>query len=285
MIDPRTLFHPMLLRSFVAVAEEHGFSRAARRLNLRQSTLSQHIVRLEEAVGHPLFWRTTRETSLTPAGEEMLDHARTILASYERAHRGLHSSALEGKVRMGASEEFAIQRLPSILSHFKRIHDGVDLAVTIAPSTELEAKFAAGDLDLMVVERRAGLPGGHRLRSESIFWYAVPGFTPDTDAPIPMVMYKAPHLIRDIVVAEFERNGQQWREVCTGSSFLGLRAAAMAGLGLAALSTTANPLSLERVKFEKILPRLPQIDLVLVTRGDDDAVRELDRLIRSTQIA
>ena len=74
-----------LLRSFVAVAECGGFHRAAERLNLTQSTVSQQIKRLELETKRPLFRRTTRTVALTDDGEMLLGDARRLLQLEEAA--------------------------------------------------------------------------------------------------------------------------------------------------------------------------------------------------------
>src|SRR3979490_2843119 len=76
-----------LLRSFVAVAECGGFHRAAERLNLTQSTVSQQIKRLELETKRPLFRRTTRTVALTDDGEMLLGDARRLLQLEEGAPR------------------------------------------------------------------------------------------------------------------------------------------------------------------------------------------------------
>jgi DNA-binding transcriptional LysR family regulator len=74
-----------LVRSFVAVAEEEHFVRAARRLNITQPALSRQIQHLEREVGTALFTRVGRAARLTVAGQVFLEHARRLLATAEAA--------------------------------------------------------------------------------------------------------------------------------------------------------------------------------------------------------
>ena len=76
-----------LLRAFVAVADCGGFHRAAERLNLTQSTVSQQIKRLELETERPLFRRTTRSVALTDDGEMLLGDARRGLTSCSQSVR------------------------------------------------------------------------------------------------------------------------------------------------------------------------------------------------------
>ncbi|MGN6122671.1 MAG: LysR family transcriptional regulator, partial [Sphingomonas oligoaromativorans] len=74
------LLDPRLLRAFAAIAGHGSFTGAAAELNMTQSTISQQLARLEDAVGHGLIDRSARPVRPTPAGERLLGHARRILA-------------------------------------------------------------------------------------------------------------------------------------------------------------------------------------------------------------
>lgn len=74
-----------LVRSFIAVADEGHFARAAERLNITQPALSRQMQQLEREIGTALFTRVGRAARLTVAGTVFLDHARRLLASAEGA--------------------------------------------------------------------------------------------------------------------------------------------------------------------------------------------------------
>src|ERR1700689_5232913 len=125
-----------LLRSFVAVADCGGFHRAAERLNVRQSTVSQQIKRLELETKRPLFRRTTRKVALTDDGEMLLGDARRLLQLEEAARHRLAAPPLSGIVRLGAVEEVAGGSLPPALGRFASSHPNVKLEVEIGVSSQ-----------------------------------------------------------------------------------------------------------------------------------------------------
>jgi DNA-binding MarR family transcriptional regulator len=70
-----------LLRSFVVLAEELNFTRAANQLHLSQPGMSRRVLMLERAAGRTLIERSTRPAELTPAGRALLPHVKAILAA------------------------------------------------------------------------------------------------------------------------------------------------------------------------------------------------------------
>jgi DNA-binding transcriptional LysR family regulator len=108
----RLMYDPSQLRTFLTVAQTLSFTQAARRLGLRQSTVSQHVRRLEDATGRQLFTRDTHSVELTEDGEAMLGFARRILDVHEQASAFFTGTRLRGRLRFGASEDFVLTRLP-----------------------------------------------------------------------------------------------------------------------------------------------------------------------------
>jgi DNA-binding transcriptional LysR family regulator len=131
-----------LLRAFVAVADCGGFHRAAERLNLTQSTISQQIKRLELETKRPLFRRTTRSVTLTDDGEMFLGDARRLLQLEEVARQRLATPRLSGTVRLGVVEEIAGGSLPSALGRFAAIHPKSRIDRSSASSSSIESGSA-----------------------------------------------------------------------------------------------------------------------------------------------
>ena len=108
------------LRYFAAVAETRHFGRAAE--HLAQPALSQSIRQLENELGAPLFTRTTRQVSLTPAGEFLYEEAQRVLGAVEDSVRGVQRIAggRLGLVRIAFTGTAAFTHLPRIARTVKR---------------------------------------------------------------------------------------------------------------------------------------------------------------------
>jgi DNA-binding transcriptional LysR family regulator len=147
------------LNYFIAVAEELHFARAAARVHISQSPLSQQMKLLESHLGVALFERNRRAVALTPAGIEYLKHARNILKSAEAAAHSARKAALGeiGPIRLG----YSISALHSsvvlnAITEFRRQHPGVDIHFTKPTTRSSIRALLAGEVDAAFV--RGPLP-------------------------------------------------------------------------------------------------------------------------------
>ncbi|MFJ9811888.1 LysR substrate-binding domain-containing protein [Streptomyces sp. NPDC101158] len=260
------MYEPTQLRTFLAVAQTLSFTQAARRLGLRQSTVSQHVRRLEEAIGRPLFVRDTHGVELTEDGEAMLGFARTILEAHERAAAFFTGTRLRGRLRFGASEDFVTTRLPEILEAFRREHPEVDLELTVELSGTLQARLEAGRLDLILAKRRGGEDGdagGELVWQDVLVWIGAPRLRLDPDRPVPLIVFPPPGITRARALEALQAQGRPWRIACTSSSLSANVAAARAGLGVMAHTRGLLPPGLVELSARAGLPELGAVDFVL----------------------
>jgi DNA-binding transcriptional LysR family regulator len=158
------------LKSFVTVAEEMHFSRAAQRLNLAQPALTAQIQQLEEAVGADLIERTNRISALTAAGAALLPEARRLV---ERAGAlaGLAAKAMRGDsgvLRTGLIPPAATPRVADVFRRYGAELPGVEVTVRLGNQDALMAALVAGDLDL-VIGRPEKPPARSGLRERRLF--------------------------------------------------------------------------------------------------------------------
>jgi DNA-binding transcriptional LysR family regulator len=261
------MLEPILLQTFLAVAETRNFTQAAERLRLRQSTVSQHIRKLEQEVGRRLFVRDTHSVTMTADGEAMTEFARNILAANQRAERYFAGSQLRGRLRFGASEDFVASRLPEVLREFVRTHPLVDVELTVGLSGDLNQKLGRGELDLVCGKRHPGEDHGHLIWRDRLVWVSADTAAFDPTAPTPLILYPPPSITREIALAALEHRGRAWRIVCTSGSLSGLRAAALAGLGVTVVAAGLIPPGLVEIRGGLGLPDLGTVEFVLHGSG------------------
>jgi DNA-binding transcriptional LysR family regulator len=141
------------LRSFLAVADELHFGRAAATLHMAQPALSQQIRRTERALGVDLFVRTSRSVALTPAGRVLHGRARSLLA---QATRDLDETVRVGRGEVGRLDVgFVVSALPlgpiERVQRFRERHPLVRVELTEGYTSRLLARIVRGELDLAIV--------------------------------------------------------------------------------------------------------------------------------------
>jgi DNA-binding transcriptional LysR family regulator len=156
------------LQLFVAVCELGSIGRAAEREFIAASAVSKRLSDLEAMLDTPLLYRHTRGVNLTPAGESLLHHARSVLFSLEKMQGELseYADGVRGHVRIHANISAIVQFLPEDLGSFVRAHPQVKIDLAEHLSTEVLRAVQEGAADLGICNAALSRMG-HTLQSRA----------------------------------------------------------------------------------------------------------------------
>jgi DNA-binding transcriptional LysR family regulator len=151
--------HPRLLKTFLAVARNRNFTRAAEEIHLAQSSVSDQIQLLETELGTQLFIRSRLGLELTKAGETLRPYAEEILAMADEARAAVEAASgiAAGTVTIGALETIASRKLPQWLPAFQSNHPHINLRLKVAGSGDLLRKLEDGEIDIAFCFDKDGL--------------------------------------------------------------------------------------------------------------------------------
>ena len=258
------MFDPVLLRTFVAVAETLSFTRAGELLDLSQPTVSQQIRKLEVAAGRQLVARDTRAVALTDNGDAMLGFARSILAAHDQAAAYFTGSAMRGRLRFGSADDLALTQLPQVLRDFRQLYPQINLELTVNQSGVLARRLQAGQLDLVYIKQEPDQPDGRIVRRERLVWVAHKSLQLEPEQPVPLIVYQAPSFSRSAAIRALEDAGRTWRITCNVREINGVLAALRAGIGVAVFPQSLIPADLVPVTTTFGLPTLGEVDFALL---------------------
>lgn len=253
------------LELFVAVAETNSFSTAAKKLGLPKSTISRGLQRLEKELGVTLVNRTTRQVSLSTAGEALLERVGPQLAALKKSVGELPESEEKpsGHLRITAAVDFGATWLPELVTAF----------VARCPSVSVEVNVSNRLVDL-VAERfdLAFRASGERLKDSALMARKV--------GPVAMRVFASPAYLarRGTPRTARELDGHDWvvfrkagkvqlysgGEVATAEmtgrlvadDLFFIREAAVAGAGLALLPSFLAEREVEAGRLSRVLPKL-----------------------------
>jgi DNA-binding transcriptional LysR family regulator len=272
-----------LLRSFAAVADTGSFTAAAELVARTQSAVSIQVKRLEDVVGRRVFERTSRSLALTPAGETLLGYARRILDLNDESVRRMVEPPVVGVIRLGITEYFVPNELPTILARFAAAYPGVHLEVHMGSSRDLREKLAAREFDA-VIARLTPRERSHTIWSEPQVWAVREGFEPERGALVPLALLPPPCVLREHAIESMKRAKRPAKVVFTGSSMASVQAAVSAGLGVSILPRSSLLPGMQVLPKGRSYPDPGRLE-VGVVRGPGarpDIVAALERVVSET---
>ncbi|WP_318202294.1 LysR family transcriptional regulator [Streptomyces sp. SCL15-4] len=225
-----------LLRTLLAVVEEGGFARAAQSLHVTQPTVSQQVQRLESIVQTPVFHRTKRPLRLTPAGRELVIHARHVIRLNGDVLDRVSALCSQETLSMGCSIHFAdglgrmFSRLDAEMPHLR-------CAMVTDLSAPLADRVTEGDIDaaLLLGTRTARAEMLGRVRLD---WFGSP--PPTAGRGVPIAQLGGSSALSLHIAETLDRNGVTWYAIPWCSDPHTVRASVQAGLACTALCENSH---------------------------------------------
>ena len=270
-----------LMRTFIAVVEAGGMTKAANLQNLTQAAVSQQVKRLEELFGEPLFDRSLKQLQLTAKGERFLSHAKRMVRLNDEIWSTMTSPTYEGEIHMGVPCDIFRPYLPSILRSFAQTCPKIDLIMHGHPTTDLHRMLEEGSLDLIITTDEA--PGGEMLIADNLVWVGLPGGQAHRQSPLPVAFGDERCAFRSTTLRRLAEAGLDWKLTCHLGSYDPIIAILEADLAVAPFLSQSVPADLEIVPESKGLPALAPfyINMYLKQGQNAPAIEELAQHIRN----
>lgn len=251
-----------VLRTFVAIADQGGFTRAGEQVNRTQSAVSMQMKRLEEDIlQRRLFERDGRQVRLTAEGQVLLGYARRILKLHSEVFNTLRAPHMVGTVKIGTPDDYAMRFLPGILSRFAEAYPLVQVEVHCETSRQL---LTRQDLDLTIVTREPGHELGQLLMQERFVWAEASGYSPHEKDPIPLAMFNTDCFCRAWACNALDTQGRAYRIAYTSPSLAAIMAVVTAGLAVTAQLRSLIPADMRILGEADGLPELPLANVMLL---------------------
>ncbi len=286
-----------LLRSFVIIAEEKSFTRAAEKVGRTQSAVSLQMQKLEGVLGQAVLVRGKGgSVELSSFGQTLLGRAKELLALNDDVMGMLKAAPVRGTIRFGIAEELAEPFLSTILKNFSAVQPSVEVQVSTVASCALAQQLQAGAHDLVLSQSTVA---PRHWPAEQIWQTRLRWVTSDIHKqhlrnPLPIMVgmelcpwrpaWLTECIWRGMANRALQQANLNYQIVATSTTTAGQLAAVRAGI---AVSTTLEndhlTDSLRLVRSDEGLPELPMIDYVML-RGRDAPARVTDILAEQARL-
>jgi DNA-binding transcriptional LysR family regulator len=238
--------------------------------------------RLEESIGGgPLLAQAGRGRVLTPLGDDLAIHARRILDAHREAWLSLKGASADGRVGIGATQDFADSTLPDLLRIFASTHPRVRLDLRVGRTVELTKAFDEGAIDILLVMRREPAADEIGVVREPMLWLMRDGGLSAPSSELPLALLDPPCGFRTAAIAALDQARRPYRIAATSGSLSGLAAAVRSGVALTL--RTARMLGNDIVEASTALqlPKVPEAEFSIRLRRDaEPAAQSLGEVLR-----
>ncbi len=270
------------LRSFVAVADAGGVTKAAGALHLTQSAVSMQLKRLEESLDVALLDRANRRVALTAEGEQLLSYARRMLAMNDEIWGRLTANEFEGELTLGVPHDIIYPYIPPILRRFAADFPRMKVRLVSAPTTRLREMFGRGECDMILTTEEQPGPGGESLVKLPLVWIGAEDGNAWKQRPLPVAFCKN-CIFRSGVLRVLDQAGFDWEMTVDSDLDNAVEAVVSADLAIHAAIKGVYPRQTAPISHGGDLPDPGFSQIILYMQKNDDTVLTAFRdLIRAT---
>ncbi len=253
-----------LLRTFVAIADTGGFTRAAEVVHRSQSAVSMQMKKLEETVGNQLFEKVGRGVELTLEGETLMNYARRILKLHEEALATLRQPEMTGSVRLGIPDDYVSTYIPRILTRFAKSYPLIQVEVICENSDRIKVLVQEEKIDLAIITAQPDEMIGQVLRREAIVWATSRHHCTHQQTPLPLVLFQQGCIFRNWALKALDNKGYAYRVAYSSPSITGIQSIISAGLGVTVLARSILTNDMRELSQNEGFPPLPEAAITLL---------------------
>lgn len=251
------------LKTFCAVVDHGGVTRAAEHLPLSQSAVSHKIKRLEDNISCVLLARKSGGPLLTRDGQRLLSYARRLCALHDEALQSLSKQPLSGSIRLGMTEDVTSSDLSLILGRFTRLHPEVLVRSQVKQSTILQRELAKGEIDMSMMQIFSSemKSSDILLFRDNLHWVKAKDMELNLNQPVPFLAYDDDCFFKHWAMEDGNLPTSGLEIILQCASSAGIASAVRAGLGVSLLP--GRYLTDEMQIIDEAFPPTPELCYIL----------------------
>jgi len=271
-----------LVRTFLAVAETGGMTRAAQLLSLTQGAVSQQIKRLEALFDKALFDRSNKAMRLTAEGEKLIVSAHRLLSLNDEIWHLMTEPTFSGVVKLGVPPDIVRLLLPAVLRVFCRDYPNVRVTLVSESTPVLLECLHKKEIDLTLTTEPEQGDGDELLFSDDLVWVGAKSGEAYNRHPLPVALGSESCAFNEPTRNALNSANIDWCPVVQVGGLEAIIASLGADMAVAAYLSQAVPETLAVVDSEAGLPDLPRyhVNLRMPAVGSSTLTLELARYIR-----
>lgn len=267
-----------LLRTFIAFADTGSFKQASELVFRSQPAVSMQMKRFENLVGKPLFTKKGRDLVLTETGLNMVSYARQLLSIHDQIVDNMQGQRIDGKVRIGIPDDYAMLFLPNILKRFSEMHPEVRLDIKSGGSNILSSRLNKGELDIAILAVRTPEEDDIILKKDPIVWATAKDEITHTKRPLNLALFMDDTPIDKNTLSALQKYKSDdnkpldYKVVLESKSWAVLTIAALSGFAVATMAKSVVVPGLQILTLDDGFPNLGHTYIVMRATPDTQSI-------------